>query len=1165
LTKFTLRGVSGAALMLGLAGVASAQTPQTVPASPAPDQTAPAQAQDEPDRVVVTGSFIATTPEDAPKPVEVYTNEDLAEQGSPSVSDFVRSLTVSAGSDLGFGQSSPEVPTGSGFASADLRGLGTNGTLVLVNGRRLASTNGGFGADLNTIPSEALESVEVLKDGASATYGAGAVGGVLNFRTRRDIDSPTLSISKQFYDGSDGQYKIDFLTGWVGDAGNILISLSTDHEDGMMASERDFSSLPFSESPASYTLTASNPGRFTQLSGGFLTAATFTNPGSFTDIPGGYYNPTATPTTAQAAALAAGQNYCGAIGSAMVNQLQTTANAQASTIAQNACAIPTYAFRSLVNETTSYRFYGEANFDVSDSMEFHFDFTYSKNESFINRLPTDAPSSRSTDASVNAACASSCFYVIPVQVNTYTPATATASGTATTTVVRNPFVDDFLARINQGGGTQTLAATDALYTSVNYRPFMFGGIPGNPDGLRRERYHRERVLFNAGVKGEFTEGGMFGFLNGITYDYAGQFNQYTQEFKMPDVIVSRLQNALLGYGGPTCNAVDTVATDYSSAAAFNRTVGIQSPTAPGTGGCQWFNPFASAWQTSLVNGAANPAFNSGAIAGRPSGYANPADLVDWLIGNRTAETQYTSGTFDATFTGEVPGFELPGGSIGWALGAQWRLLERRDSATDPSNIEERLNTQNCPYPDSGVVTTAPGGSGQEVGQRGCATATGAFYGTGRIVITQNSPPEYRDSQTIAFYGEVQLPILDNFNVSASVRRETFNGGKIEGDIWSIAGKYDVTDNLYVRASTGTNFRAEAVLDSVPGSFTDSTTAPTNFSAASSFIIPVRTTIANDIQLENDKTLNIGVGWQSDLGEGRIRASVDFFEIQLEDVVATTAQATILTDVFGRNSVDGAPGAQNNRGVAGIPNNAAASSTGQYANCGANLISFVSFNTPCVTGVTTANNLSQINLQQLNGPGFITNGIDYALDISYPLFGGNIGWNLAATQNLVYKATGYDVGGTIFDTGGHRLGFSNFSRTGNASSRWRANSSIRWSNSEHTFSLRANFMTGFDLEPGAVALLTPVVDNLNSGTGALPDVFSTRGVFNTSYMDFDFTYIYRPEWMRGSDLRLSILNVTDKDPPAAQSIPTLAVGALGYYSGIGNPRGRIIELAVSHKF
>ena len=266
----TLRGASALALLIGTSGASAAfaqQAPTPAPtqpnqtigtteaAQPAPqtapvDQTAPPADTTATDRVVVTGSLIATLPEDAPKPVEVYTLDDLNQQGTPNVTEFIRSLTVSYGDDLGFGQASPDVPQGTGFGNANMRGLGSNGTLVLMNGQKLAPWNGSFGADVNTVPMEALEAVEVLKGGASATYGAGAVGGVLNFRTRRDIDAPQITIEKQFYDGSDGYYKIDFLTGWVGDTANLLVSASYSHEDEMLMTERDFSNQPFSLNPA---------------------------------------------------------------------------------------------------------------------------------------------------------------------------------------------------------------------------------------------------------------------------------------------------------------------------------------------------------------------------------------------------------------------------------------------------------------------------------------------------------------------------------------------------------------------------------------------------------------------------------------------------------------------------------------------------------------------------------------------------------------------------------------------------------------------------------------------------------------------------------------------------------------------------------------------------
>ncbi|HEY7798427.1 MAG TPA: TonB-dependent receptor plug domain-containing protein, partial [Hyphomonadaceae bacterium] len=346
----TLRGASALALLFGAGGAAFAQQTVTTTQAPAPqagavaqvDQTAPQDQPAEGERVVVTGSLIATAPEDAPKPVEVFTAEDLQQQGTPSVTEFVRSLTLSYGDDLGFGQASPDVPQGSGFGNANLRGLGSNGTLVLMNGQKLAPWNGSFGADINTVPMEALQAVEVLKGGASATYGAGAVGGVINFRTRRDIDAPQISIEKQFYDGSDGFHKVDFLTGWVGDTSNLLVSLSYSHEDGMLMTERDFSNQPFNINPAPYTLTGSNPGQFQPVvtfspaTDGFLTD---TNAITI-NFPGIYDYRSASD--------------CTDVGGYIANVIQPNSQNLGVAGFPNAnCAFPQAPFQSLVNENTT--------------------------------------------------------------------------------------------------------------------------------------------------------------------------------------------------------------------------------------------------------------------------------------------------------------------------------------------------------------------------------------------------------------------------------------------------------------------------------------------------------------------------------------------------------------------------------------------------------------------------------------------------------------------------------------------------------------------------------------------------------------------------------------------------------------------------------------------
>jgi outer membrane receptor protein involved in Fe transport len=1143
MTIRTLRGVSALALLFGVSALPAAHAQQTVTTTQTNDQAAapaagvqttqPGQPADSSvgDKVYVTGTLIATAPEDAPKPVEVFTAEDLEQQGSPSVTEFVRSLTLSYGDDLGFGQASPDVPQGTGFGNANLRGLGSNGTLVLMNGKNLAPWNGSYGADINTVPMEALEAVEVLKDGASATYGAGAVGGVINFRTRRDIDKPQLSVEKQFYDGSDGYYKVDFLTGWVGDSSNLLLSLSTSHEDAMLQTARDFSSLPFQINPAPFTLTGANPGTFQPTLSNFYTGSTILM--ALSSYPG---------INDYSAA-----SDCTAIGGYVANTIQQGSRATGSTVANTTCAWSQWPYQNLVNENDTYRGYIEYNGDITDNMEFHFDVNYNKSKTLQQQIPIGPANPTAIDRTFSALCGG-CNYVLPVQVQSFT-----TGGVGTGTFYQNPFIADF--RTRTGTTTTTLPSTAALYMGLNWRPFMFGGNPNEDGGPKVDTFERDSFIANIGLKGQFTENNWLGsLLSGINYDLSAQYNQYLNTYAQPDVFASRLQNALLGYGGPSCNAIDRVPTDYSSAAAYNRTVGIQSDTAPGTGGCQWFNPFASAFETSFVNGATNPQYNSGTpnlasgSTARPTGYANPADLMDWMIGSRIAEYKLESVTANAVFSGKIPQnvFELPGGQIGWALGVQSRQVEGRSSTRDDVELEENMATQPCVWPDRAVVNS-PAQVEPAVGTRGCSSAAGAFFSNGRVNIVTTIPPFYYDTQSAAAYFELQLPVLDNLNFQVSGRHEEYNGGDLKGDIYSVAGKYSITDNLYVRSSYGTNYRADGALELDPGSQDIATSTYSRF--GSGFQAQRFTTVAEGIGPEDDKTFNFGVGWESDIGEGRIRAGIDFFEILIDGQIATTSDTTILNNVFGLNTSAGQAGRSG-----GLPNTGTTNSTNQYADCTANLISFVNFNAPCVQGVTTAANLTDVYRFQVNGPGFITNGVDYTIDFAYPMFDGTFTAQLTATNNQVYKARGYSVNDILFDGGGNRLGRANYTSTGNESRRWRGNAVVRWSNDTHNVSLRANYSSGVFNEAWEVGGLVPIVDN----PGATPDVYSTYGIFPKDYLDFDLNYIYTAPFWKDLELRATVLNIFDKDPSPAQ-------GRSGYYNATGNPRGRIIEIGFTKKF
>jgi iron complex outermembrane receptor protein len=149
-----------------------------------------AQSSDAPmQKVEITGSAIKRLESETPLPVQIVTREEIEKAGVTTAAE----LMVRISSNVGGLTDGASINVGGdqrGFNSANLRGIGTSSTLVLLNGRRMAnfaSPGDDTGVDLNNIPAAAIERVEVLLDGASALYGTDAIGGVINFITRKDF------------------------------------------------------------------------------------------------------------------------------------------------------------------------------------------------------------------------------------------------------------------------------------------------------------------------------------------------------------------------------------------------------------------------------------------------------------------------------------------------------------------------------------------------------------------------------------------------------------------------------------------------------------------------------------------------------------------------------------------------------------------------------------------------------------------------------------------------------------------------------------------------------------------------------------------------------------------------------------------------------------------
>lgn len=234
---------SGAAcVVLATATVASAQAPAAEP-TPAAETTT-----DE-GEVIVTGSRVVRSGFQAPTPLTVISETEL-NNSSPSnnIADFVNTLPALAGSTRP-ANSRLNISSGqAGINALNLRNLGAERTLILVNGKRsVGSTITGL-VDINTIPQALISSVEVVSGGASAAYGSDAVAGVVNFILNNKYEGLKVegdSGITQYGDGFNYSMNVAGGTSFAGGRGHILISGELARRDGIFTVDRDWNATGF--------------------------------------------------------------------------------------------------------------------------------------------------------------------------------------------------------------------------------------------------------------------------------------------------------------------------------------------------------------------------------------------------------------------------------------------------------------------------------------------------------------------------------------------------------------------------------------------------------------------------------------------------------------------------------------------------------------------------------------------------------------------------------------------------------------------------------------------------------------------------------------------------------------------------------------------------------
>jgi len=230
------------AIVLGLAvpGVALAQDADASPESSARTL----------ETVSVTGSRIKRTDVEAALPITIIQKTEIEAQGITSAEQLLQFLNIASnGSDnlaANAGIAPADLRGNNGVSGANLRGQGADATLVLLNGRRVA-THGlrGQAVDLNSIPFAAIDRVEVLRDGASAVYGTDAIGGVINFITRSDYRGITVNAGFDVTQEGGGNVYTYSVLGGIGDLDedgwNVWGTLNYRENEILLGTDRDFS------------------------------------------------------------------------------------------------------------------------------------------------------------------------------------------------------------------------------------------------------------------------------------------------------------------------------------------------------------------------------------------------------------------------------------------------------------------------------------------------------------------------------------------------------------------------------------------------------------------------------------------------------------------------------------------------------------------------------------------------------------------------------------------------------------------------------------------------------------------------------------------------------------------------------------------------------------
>lgn len=466
------------------------------------------------EEVTVTGSYIKGAVTDAASPVAVIDRDSLMQQGAPSTVDIVQSMTFSSGTENQTNQFASGNTAGT--ANINLRGLGLSRTLVLMNGRRMVTAaaqanDGSAFVDINTVPALAINRIEVLKDGAGATYGSDAVAGVANFTTRHDFEGFEISGSFQDIDDSDGDYDFGAIWGLAGDNWNWVTSVGYRERSELQHADRLDDVRPRVDTlPSGLTATIGAPEGLVLFG-----QSTTGNPAAFIPVPLANMLPGGGVSAADADALRAA-GLPGGLRAGFVRDPECEA-AGGVLSSSNRCGYDFINFSNSIEQEEHMQLFSEFRYDLNDNTRLFGEVLFAN---------SDVPEWKTSPSYPP---------LLEADPDRYLPAD-------------HPALLDFVA---------------------NYPGIMTGGIPANGFGAApadfsggaifvgrpvavtgpAEEGSREHTTYRflGGIEGEFD--------NGANYTASLLWAENTFEGETIDTLTENYTQALQGFGGPDCDGV----------------------------------------------------------------------------------------------------------------------------------------------------------------------------------------------------------------------------------------------------------------------------------------------------------------------------------------------------------------------------------------------------------------------------------------------------------------------------------------------------------------------------------------------------------------------------------------------------------------------------------